>query len=66
MGEIINKICGHLPEGWEIQLCMENGAAWVRVFEQKGGGEDICIEGGGQSLEEQLNEALCIANGFSK
>ena len=65
MNEIIDKICGRLPEGWEIQLCMENGAAWVKLFSQNGkGGEDMFIDGGGQTLEEQLNEALCIANGF--
>jgi hypothetical protein len=64
--EMINKICGQLPEGWEINLCMENGAAWVELISQNGnGGEDMHIDGGDKTLEEQLNEALCVANGFS-
>lgn len=64
--EIAERVCQHLPEGWEIQLCMENGAACVKVFEQREGGVDRIIDGSDQTLEEQLNEALNVANGFSK
>ncbi len=27
LGDVANAVCQHIPEGWEIQLCMENGAA---------------------------------------
>ncbi len=58
---IANKICGEAPEGWVINLCMENGAAWVEAI--KPSGFTIDIDGGDQTLAEQLNEALCIATG---
>ena len=64
MEEIIEKACKHLPEGWQINICMENGAAWINVFRQPDGEFDHLVEGVDQSLKEQLNEALNIANGF--
>jgi len=62
MEEIINKICGRLPDGFMINLHMENGAAWVELITPSGMIDDI--DGGGETLVEQLNEALCIATGF--
>jgi hypothetical protein len=62
MEEIINKICGQLPEGFMINLGMENGAAWVELIQPSG--MTIDIDGGDSTITEQLNEALCMANGF--
>ena len=60
--EVINKICGQLPEGFMINLCMENGAAWVELITPSGITKDI--DGGCQTIIEQLNYALCIATGL--
>ena len=60
-----NKICKHLPEGLEIRLCMENGAAWVELSDYRGDGrtlpeiDDMC-------LVAQLNSALCVACGWTE
>ena len=62
MIEVINKICGQLPDGFMINLCMENGAAWVELITPSSITKDI--DGGGQTIIEQLNDALCIATGF--
>lgn len=62
MKEIINKICGQLPEGFMLNLCMENGAAWVELINPSG--VMVNLDGFGETLEDQLNEALCIATGF--
>lgn len=63
MDETIGKVCKHLPKGWEINLCMENGAAWVTIFSQNGEFEKH-IDGADKAIEEQLNEAICFANKF--
>lgn len=55
-----NKVCGELPEGWVINLCMENGAAWVEAI--KPSGYTIDIDRGDLSLVEQIDEAMRLAN----
>jgi len=53
---VANKVCGELPEGWVINLCMENGAAWVEAI--KPSGYTIEIDGADLTLENQVMEAL--------
>lgn len=58
-----NRVCQHLPDGWELRLCMEKGAAWVTLHNPEGD----CIElpdAGDKSLEQQVNDALCEAIGW--
>ena len=58
-----NAVCRHLPEGYELRLCMENGAAWVDLRNPDGD----CVElpdAADKSLEKQVNDALCVACGF--
>lgn len=62
--ETVNKICGALPEGWVINLCMENGSAWVECFNPDGSIQQLPETD--QGLEEQLNDALCVANGWEQ
>jgi hypothetical protein len=58
---IANEVCGELPEGgWVINLCMENGAAWVEAI--KPSGYTIDIDRSDISLAEQIGEAVRIAN----
>jgi hypothetical protein len=57
---VANKVCGELPEGWVINLCMENGAAWVEAI--KPSGYTIDIDRGDLSLAEQVGEALRLAD----
>jgi hypothetical protein len=67
LDDAVNSVCRHLPDGYEIDLCMENGSAWVTLWR-------IHVEGCGvidlpdsddKSLIQQLNDALCVANGWS-
>ena len=62
--DIVNKVSKHTPEGNVISLCIEDGAAWVEL------GKDFvgCIklpDSADKNLLEQLNDALCVANGWS-
>lgn len=57
---VANKVCGELPEGWVISLCMENGAAWVEAI--KPSGYTIDIDRGDMSMVEQIDEALRVAD----
>jgi len=58
---IANKVCGELPEGWVINLCMENGAAWVEAI--KPSGYTIDIDRADLTMAEQVIEALKQAAG---
>lgn len=56
---VANMVCGELPEGWVINLCMENGAAWVEAI--KPTGYTIDIDRADLSLVEQIGEAMRLA-----
>jgi hypothetical protein len=60
---LANKVCQHLPEGWQLNLCMERGAAWVQLSNQDG--DDVSLpDAADKSLEQQVNDALCVARGW--
>ncbi len=64
MIETINKICGHLPEGYIISLNLENGSAWVELLDSNG--NYVLPDTTDKTIIEQLNDALCVANGFKE
>jgi hypothetical protein len=57
---VANKVCGQVPEGWEVQLCMERGAAWVTLRNPDGDFEPL-PDAADKSIEEQINDALAAA-----
>lgn len=63
LSDMANAVCKHLPEGWEISLAMENGAAWV-TLETPAGDYALLPDQADKTLEEQINDALCVANGW--
>lgn len=62
--KIIETICVHLPPGWVIGLYMEAGAAWVSLSDPVGNIPKL-PDSTDKTLTEQLNDALCVANGWS-
>lgn len=69
INEAIDKVCKHLPEQYELILLMENGAAWLEMYDHssEAGQAGFNIDLGDptdKTLAEQLNDALCIANGW--
>lgn len=57
---VANKVCEHLPEGYVLNLAMENGAAWVELIDADGN----CValpDAADKSIDEQINDALCVA-----
>ena len=62
--DIANKVSKHTPKGYVISLCIEDGAAWVELGKDFAGNIQL-PDSADKNLLEQLNDALCIANGWS-
>jgi hypothetical protein len=60
--EIAEKVCKNVPHDYIISLCMENGCAWVEL--EKLGWHISLPDSADKTIVEQLNDALCVANGF--
>jgi hypothetical protein len=61
--DIANCVSGHLPEGWELSLCIENGSACISLKDNKGRWPSL-PDSSDKTLMEQINDAVCVANGF--
>lgn len=61
---VANRVCERLPEGYVLNLAMENGAAWVELIDDDGNCVDL-PDAGDKSIDEQINDALCVACGAS-
>jgi len=53
----VNKVCGDLPKGFQINLCMENGSAWIQAYDDQGNEIDLS-DSTDKRLHEELNDAL--------
>ena len=62
--DIANKVSLHTPKGYMISLCIEDGAAWVELGKDFAGNIQL-PDSADKNLLEQLNDALCVANGWS-
>jgi hypothetical protein len=63
--QMAEKICRHIPEGMEICLRMENGDASVTLGCDEVGFIQL-PDSADKTLQEQLNDALLVANGWHK
>jgi len=62
--DIANKVSLHTPKGYVISLCIEDGAAWVELGKDFAGNIQL-PDSADKNLLEQINDALCVANGWS-
>ena len=62
--DIANKVSLHTPKGYVISLCVEDGAAWIELGKDFAGNIQL-PDSADKNLLEQLNDALCVANGWS-
>jgi len=64
---IANSVCQHCPPEYEIRLCMEDGCASVELWyiEASMDSRIDLPDSADKELLEQLNDALCVANGWS-
>ncbi len=60
---IVNAVCLHTPKGVEIRLCINSETAWVEYYRSKC--PEPLPDTADKTLLEQLNDALCVANGWS-
>ena len=58
--ETINQACGTLPDGYEVAIRLERGAAWVEleIADDSGDSEVLNIDDGGEGLVEGVKEAV--------
>jgi hypothetical protein len=61
--ETIEKICSHMPPGYILNICIEDGAAWVDLYSPDGRKERL-PDAADKNMVEQVNDALCKANYF--
>lgn len=62
MGEVVNKAAKHLPTGYRVLIVVEHEGYDVRL--EYPDGETVSVDGG-DGIIGDVNEAICIANGFS-
>jgi hypothetical protein len=62
--DIANAVCKHTPPGYVISLCIEDGSAWVDLGKDNEGFLKL-PDSSDKTLLEQLNDALCVANGWN-
>jgi len=61
--ELLNKVCGELPEGYQIVIICENGYAGVHLLDAEGKETDVpeeCINEE-DSLQGEILELLRMA-----
>ena len=58
--EAVERACGELPDGWTIQLHMENGAGWVELYDDTGCQVDD-FPTNNERLDYTLNDAIDAA-----
>lgn len=60
---VANRVCEHLPEGYELSLIMENGAAWVELIDADC--NNVALpDAADKRIDEQINDALGVACGI--
>lgn len=62
--DVANVLARYLPEGWEVRLCVESGAAWVTLHNPEGDGIEL-PDAADKSLTHQLSDALATAYGLT-
>ena len=61
----VNNCADKLPKGYVVKLCIENGSAWVELYDDQDQ-EIILPDSTDKNLQEQLLDALVTANGDDK
>lgn len=61
--DMAGQACTHLPDGFELRLCMEQGAAWVELLNPDS--DSVALpDAADKCLETQVNDAITMAKGF--
>lgn len=57
--DAFNEVAGKLPEGWTIELCLEKGAAWIRLVTPLG--NEFPFDAADSALAGQVLKAYEVA-----
>lgn len=63
LDEAIERAAKHLPDGWLISIRIEHDGYAVEL--NRPDGSDAGSIDGGDGIRSDINEAICIANGFT-
>lgn len=55
----VNQLANKLPEGYITKLCIEQGSAWVELYDDFGN-EVMLPDSTDKNLQEQLTDALIV------
>lgn len=65
LNQLLNMVCGSLPEDYNLTLTMENGAAWVEAYDYQGFGVQL-PEQEDATMATQLCQAVNYLNGLGE
>lgn len=57
---VIDRLADELPDGYVVKLCVENGSAWVELYDELST-EMILPDSADRTMKEQLIDALTKA-----
>lgn len=58
-GHSIERACKDLPDGWQIDIGMESGSAWVNLYNPDG--DQVEFPTNRETIDEELNDAIEFA-----
>lgn len=61
--EAMQKAAGVLPDGWQIYIGVEHGAAWIELHNPEGDGVNF-DSSPDKTLAEQIDDAILEANSW--
>jgi hypothetical protein len=60
INQALQDAAANLPVGWELQVCVEKGAAWIHLYDPDG--ESVNFDSSpDRTLAEQIQDAICEA-----
>lgn len=60
LNEVANEVCGSIPEGFELRVCMERGAGWIELLDAAADRIEL-PDAADKSLDLQVHEAVKAA-----
>lgn len=63
LDDVIDNACRILPDRFQIELCIENGSAWVELWSvNEYGAEEIELpDPADKTLQDQIVDAVAVA-----
>jgi hypothetical protein len=57
--EAMQRAAGELPVGYDMRICLENGAGWIEIDDAEG--NELTLETDTEGMTNRINESIDIA-----